>query len=153
MSIDKIDLSKVKLFPSVLTGEALPFKTPSSAGYDEGSKIEGEDKCRLEDFEPISACIARFLRNSSYNIAEEYAYDAEDLPDDLDVERPLDSQDGDDVLERQVDLEDYLDAYGVDNSSEQVERSETTTSKERAEQSDERGGAPEATTSVDEETA
>lgn len=121
------------------TGEILPFKTVSNVEPHPGvNKEPGEDLCRLEDFEPIGAVIARFMRSGIDN-SNEYVYDHVN-EEDLAQERIYDVFDNEDILDRQIDLEDYVgqidggNANGVSVSAGEIERGAT---EERVKQSDE----------------
>ncbi len=96
------------------TGEVLPWKTISNVDPDEGiNKDPGEDLCRLEDFEPISEVINRYLRNSGI-IGNEYGTPDHELADkalDKDLPSDLYDENCDDVMETQMDLECYLDSH------------------------------------------
>lgn len=96
------------------TGEVLPWKTISNVDPDEGiNKDPGEDLCRLEDFEPISEVINRYLRNSGI-IGNEYGTPDHEFADKaLNEDVPSDFYDEncDDVIETQIDLEDYINSH------------------------------------------
>lgn len=94
------------------TGELLPWKTISNVDPDEGiNKDPGEDLCRLEDFESIGAVCARFM-NSGYDNSKEFAY-VKPSEDGLDQDCVTDLYDDneDDLMNTQVDLEDYLNSH------------------------------------------
>lgn len=111
------------------TGEILPFKTITNVEPHPGvNKEPGEDLCRLEDFEPIGAVIARFLRTET-DISKEYAF-TNPTEESLDEERVYDVFDNEDILDRQIELEEFGDRidFGavVDNSSTVAVNTKTT---------------------------
>lgn len=110
---------RVSFLASRLTGEKLPFRTPYSAGNDKGVKGGGLDLCHTEEFVPISEVVQRYLRGEGMDLANEFAYDADELSDE---DSALDVFDNDDPLDRQLDLEDYLaDHPAVDDPSDSAD--------------------------------
>lgn len=96
------------------TGEVLPWKTVSNVEPDEGiNKDPGEDLCRLEDFEPISDVINRYLRTSGVVFNEYGIPDHEAADKALDEDSPSDLYDDncDDLIDTQIDLDDYLNSH------------------------------------------
>lgn len=106
------------------TGEVLPYKTVASVEPDKGIENTGEDLCRKEDFEPISACVKRFL-NSGVDVSHEFMYTSEDAKN-IDLDQVDDHYDPDaDLLDQQMDVEDYLDgryASGASVSAVEAEK-------------------------------
>ena len=98
------------------TGEVLPWKTISNVDPDEGiNKDPGEDLCRLEDFEPISVVINRYLRTSGI-IGNEFVPTSEQVEQaekalDDDLPSDLYDENCDDLMSTQMDLEDYLNSH------------------------------------------
>lgn len=96
------------------TGEVLPWKTISNVEPDKGiNEDPGEDLCRLEDFEPISDVINRYLRTSGI-VGNEYGIPDPDAADKaLEEDLPSDLYDDncDDLMDTQIDLEDYVNSH------------------------------------------
>ena len=102
-------------------GEILPFKTVSNVKPDVGiNKDPGEDMCRLEDFESIGDMVKRFVRAG---MVEQPIYVDAD-PGDLDVDMPSDFFDDNpgELLDTQIDLEDYLNAHQAEADGDHSKR-------------------------------
>lgn len=127
-------------FESKYTGEFLPFKTISNVTVDNGIVNELPDECKKEDFEPISHAVARFMRSADLQqvVNDEYAYTSDNLPD-INIDNAFDvADDSEDLLDNQVDLEDYLSSQAnvsaaVSKAVETNENDEHTLVSEEAE--------------------
>lgn len=120
----------------------MPFKTITNVSVDPGIVNDLPDLCKVEDFEPISVVVRRFMRtvDPEQVRATEYAYDAANLPD-ISEDTAFDVNDmSDDVLDNAVEMEDYFDSRrSVSAGSGAAQRA--TTSDERAQLSEEQGSA------------
>lgn len=123
-------------FVNKFSGEVLPYKTVASVEPDKGFENTGEDLCRKEDFEPISACIKRFL-NAGVDVSAEYRYTSEDVKD-IDLDQVDDHYDPNaDLLDQQMDIEDYLDGRYASGASVSAVEAEKGASDERPQVSEE----------------
>lgn len=127
-------------FVNKYTGEVQYYKTVSNVSPDKGVENTGEDLCRKEDFEPIGAVIARFLRSGGVEkvVSDEYAYDEKSKPD-ISEDDAFDHVDPDaDILDQQMDLEEYIDGRIASGASDfAVDGPEAGASEEQAQASDE----------------
>lgn len=93
---------------SKLTGLKLPFITPYSADVDQGVENVGEDTCHVEEYVSIQDTMRKYLRDGMPDLSNEYAFADDEVDFD---ERPSDVFDNEDVLDQQMDLEDYLERH------------------------------------------
>lgn len=124
-------------FVNKFSGEVLPYKTVASVEPDKGVENTGEDLCRKEDFEPISACIQRFLRSGGVDVSQEYRYTSDDVKN-IDKDEVDDHYDPDaDLLDQHMELEDYLDGRYASDASVSAVEAERGASDERPQVSEE----------------
>ena len=121
------------------TGEIEFYKTVANAQPDKGIENTGEDLCRKEDFEPIGQVIARFLRSGGVDavLSGEYAYTEADKPD-INEDSAFDAVDDEaDILDQQMDLEEYIDRMTANYASGSAVEAESDATEERSQKSDE----------------
>lgn len=97
------------------TGEYMPFRTAYNSGNDKGVTCEGKDLCHTEEYVPIADVMRRYLRDGIPDISSEFAYGDDNLPDE---DSAFDAFDNEDILDRQIDLEEYAAQHPENESSD-----------------------------------
>lgn len=133
-----------KAFVNKFTGEVSRFKSSATHSVSAGFVNKGKDLCRASDYVPVRDIIARFTRagNTLSDLAREtelqYLHSDDDqLSIDDDTLEDNVELDGD-LMDRQLDLEDYVGRLAVAGNSKPV-TGNTTTAENQAQFVSEQG--------------